>query len=74
MLTNIPSLAGLFARALVTGWSIYAIWRTKYREGVYHQLIAVPGTPCSVELFDAYFGTRIAYEVIAMFLSIPIPI
>jgi hypothetical protein len=62
-------LAGLGARTLLTGWSIYALWRTKHQERVYYQLVADPGTPCSIDMFPTYFHTRIMYEIPDLILS-----
>jgi len=63
-------LAVLATRSLITGWSIYAIWRTKYIESVLEELIFNPGTPCSVNLLPEYFQIRIAYEIPDLILNI----
>ncbi|KAF9456389.1 hypothetical protein BDZ94DRAFT_1315202 [Collybia nuda] len=52
-------LTVLAARSLVTGWAMYAIWRTKYNEGIFEEMIYNSGTPCSINLFPDYFSTRI---------------
>lgn len=62
------SLAVLMTRVLVTAWTIYGVWRTEYYQGIFNELVA-PGTPCSLDLFTTYFGTRIAYQVSKLPLS-----
>lgn len=60
---SLCSLTVLCARMLVTGWSAYAVWRTKHIEQSFNEIIINPNTPCSVNLSPDYFKTRTAYEV-----------
>jgi len=70
MTDSIPhTLAILATRALVTAWAAYAIWRTKYIEGIFREVITQSGTPCSIDLFPAYFPTRIQYEIPDLILN-----
>ncbi|KAI3612725.1 hypothetical protein WG66_014612 [Moniliophthora roreri] len=62
-------LAGLGARVLLTAWSAYALWRSKWQELVYGGMIETPGTPCSVEMFAGYFKARLNYEIIDLVLN-----
>ncbi|KAG6826444.1 hypothetical protein H0H92_015771 [Tricholoma furcatifolium] len=63
MKDSVPhTLAVLATRILITFWSAYALWRTKYIETQFTQMIFQSGTPCSLNVFPAYFGTRISYE------------
>ncbi|TFK37643.1 hypothetical protein BDQ12DRAFT_150777 [Crucibulum laeve] len=63
------TLAVLITRGLITGWSIYAVWRTQYYKDIFQEIISKPGTPCSLELFSPYFQTRTAYEIADLVLS-----
>jgi len=63
------TLTVLGARALATGWSMYAIWRSRYWERKIQQLVSDPGTPCSVDLFPSFFPTRLAYEIADLVLN-----
>jgi len=62
-------LTVLAARSLVTGWAMYAIWRTKYNEGIFEEMIYNSGTPCSINLFPDYFSTRVHYEIPDLILN-----
>ncbi|KAF8918319.1 hypothetical protein CPB85DRAFT_1430505 [Mucidula mucida] len=63
-------VAGVIARTLLTAWSAYAIWRTQSKREIYQQLIANPGTPCSVDLFPIYFKVRLNYEIPDLVLNV----
>ncbi|KIY67023.1 hypothetical protein CYLTODRAFT_422908 [Cylindrobasidium torrendii FP15055 ss-10] len=61
---SVPHLiASICARVLLVAWSSYVIWRTKYTEMMYAQLLRAEGTPCSIEFFPEYFGTRTMLEI-----------
>lgn len=58
------SLSVVITRILVTGWSIYAVWRSKFDENVYEEILSNKGTPCSLEIFSTYFERRLPILVI----------
>ncbi|TRM67554.1 hypothetical protein BD626DRAFT_564481 [Schizophyllum amplum] len=61
---SVPHILGvLAARALITGWSAYAVWRTLHQRAVFYELLVAPGTPCTVDFFPSYFNTRVGYEI-----------
>ncbi|KAF9004852.1 hypothetical protein BDZ89DRAFT_1145505 [Hymenopellis radicata] len=67
---SVPHVAGVMARTLLTAWSAYAVWRTQSKKEIYQQLIANPGTPCSVDLFPIYFKVRLNYEIPDLVLNV----
>jgi len=71
MYDSVPhTLTVLVTRALMTGWSMYAVWRTNFNESVFEELIYNPGTPCSINLFPDYFRIRVSYEIPDLILNI----
>ena len=57
------SITALVTRILVTAWSIYAVWRTKYHANAYEEIYTRSGTPCALDVFSEYFNTRFAVQV-----------
>jgi len=72
MYDSIPhTLAVFFARVLVTAWSVYTIWRTKYSiQDDFQRLIIGPDTPCHYNYFGAYFASRITFEIPDVILNL----
>ena len=56
-------------RALATGWSMYAFWRGPYFRGNLRELLADPGTPCSLDIFTAFWAKRRGYEIADLILN-----
>ena len=55
---------------LVTGWSLYALWRTtNIRDRMFH-LIENAGTPCHIDLYSQYFARIFALQVRFMYYLI----
>jgi hypothetical protein len=72
MYDSIPhTLAVFFARVLVTAWSVYTIWRTKYSiQDEFQRLIIDPDTPCNYNYFGTYFTNRITFEIPDVILNL----
>ncbi|KDR74112.1 hypothetical protein GALMADRAFT_250902 [Galerina marginata CBS 339.88] len=62
-------LAVLMTRALSTGWAMYAIWRAPYFRDNFQELLADPGTPCSIDVFSAFWEKRQGFEIADLILS-----
>lgn len=63
-------LSVVITRILVTAWSIYAVWRAKYDEATFTELLASPGTPCSLDVFTPYFAKRLPIQIADMVLTV----
>ncbi|KAF7421030.1 hypothetical protein PC9H_011550 [Pleurotus ostreatus] len=64
MYESIPhTLSVLFARALATGWSGYALWRTKHNSKVFETLFIRDNTPCRIDLWDGWSQARVDAEI-----------
>lgn len=64
-------LTALGSRFLIAAWSGYiVIYRTHNQDITFQQMISSPGSPCGVNMFPTYFGTRFAYNVADFVLSI----
>ncbi|KAL4259336.1 hypothetical protein AB1N83_009788 [Pleurotus pulmonarius] len=64
MLDSIPhTLSVLFARAIATGWSGYALWRTKHNSKVFETLFIGPNTPCRINLWNDWSKLRVNAEI-----------
>ncbi|PPQ64911.1 hypothetical protein CVT24_008251 [Panaeolus cyanescens] len=62
-------LAVLMTRTLATAWAMYAIWRGPFFKGNFHEILADPGTPCSLDLFDTFWERRQGFEIADLVLS-----
>jgi len=62
-------LAVLMTRTISAGWAMYATWRGPYFRGHFQELFADPGTPCSLDLFSAFWAKRQGYEIADLLLS-----
>lgn len=69
---SIPhTLALLIARALFTGWSAFALWRTTNIRRRFDDLIIEQGTACGIDFgFGDFFVQRIHYEIPDLLLNI----
>jgi len=69
--TSIPHLlTALGSRFLITSWSSYTIIFKSYnQQTIFQQLVSAPGTPCGVDLFPTFFGTRVVYNIVDVILS-----
>jgi hypothetical protein len=63
MLIAFDRLAALATRVIATGWSAYAIWRTKDIQVRLQGLIFGLETPCHSNLIPTYFRERQKFEV-----------
>ncbi|KAF8797710.1 hypothetical protein BYT27DRAFT_6928724 [Phlegmacium glaucopus] len=63
------TLAALMMRALETGWAAYATWRGSDYQANFQELLADPGTSCSLDLFSAYWRKRHVFEITGLILS-----
>jgi hypothetical protein len=71
MFDSVPhTLAVLMTRGLITSWSAYAVWRTNDLEHRFQELIFQDGTPCSINIFPAYFSLRVSYEIPDLILNV----
>lgn len=61
------SLAVLMTRTISTAWAVYAIWRGPTFNSNFEEIIASPGSPCSLEVFGSFFSTREGFEVSFLF-------
>ncbi|KAF7326872.1 hypothetical protein MVEN_02581100 [Mycena venus] len=68
---SIPHMiTALGSRFLIAAWSAYiVIYRTKSQQRIFRELVSAPGTPCGVELFPTYFGTRYVYNIADVVMS-----
>jgi len=68
---SIPHMiTALGSRFLIAAWSAYiVIYRTPNQRETFQEMVSAPGTPCGVELFPTYFGTRYAYNIADVVLS-----
>lgn len=62
-------LTVLFTRTFVTGWSAYTVWRSFRDQAMLEEVFMNPGTPCSIDLFSAYFKRRIPLQISDLVLS-----
>ncbi|KAK0463122.1 uncharacterized protein EV420DRAFT_1157501 [Desarmillaria tabescens] len=69
---SVPHIvAGFCARALLSSWSAYVLWRTHSKKSIYQELIGDAHTPCSVDLFNEdYFRVRNGYEIPDLILNL----
>ncbi|KAF5375349.1 hypothetical protein D9615_008029 [Tricholomella constricta] len=71
MYDSVPhTLAVLMTRGLITAWSAFAVWRTKFIESKLQEMIFQNGTPCSFDPFPAYFNLRVSYEIPDLILNV----
>ncbi|KAF7373393.1 hypothetical protein MSAN_00548900 [Mycena sanguinolenta] len=64
-------LTALGSRLLIAAWSGYiVIYRTNNQAVTFQEMVSAPGSPCGVDLFPTYFGTRYAYNIADFVLSI----
>ncbi|KAJ3514815.1 hypothetical protein NLJ89_g2147 [Agrocybe chaxingu] len=57
------TLAVLMTRFISTAWALYAIWRGPTFRSNWQQLIADPGTICSLDVFNEYWSRRRGFEI-----------
>ncbi|KJA15153.1 hypothetical protein HYPSUDRAFT_208137 [Hypholoma sublateritium FD-334 SS-4] len=62
-------LAVLMTRTISTAWAAYAIWRGPTFNSNFEEIIASPGSPCSLEVFASFFSTRQGFEIADLILS-----
>ncbi|KAF4611421.1 hypothetical protein D9613_003786 [Agrocybe pediades] len=62
-------LAVLMTRAISAAWAIYAVYRDPLYRGNLQQLLADPGTPCSLDIFSQYWSRRQPFEITDLVLS-----
>ncbi|KAL0952571.1 hypothetical protein HGRIS_006827 [Hohenbuehelia grisea] len=63
------TLTLLLARALITAWSAYAIWRTQHLEEVFRLLFINPDSPCHIDLWPGYGQARLSAEIPDLILN-----
>jgi len=63
------TLAALMTHALEAGWAVYATWRGPTYQANFQKLTAQPGSPCSLDLFSAYWKQRHVFEISDAILS-----
>jgi len=62
-------LALVIARFLATGWSTYAVWRTRNISDRVQHLIQNPDTPCHFDLYEPYFARRTSLQIADLILN-----
>jgi len=63
------TLAVLMTRTISTAWAMYAVWRGPYFSGHFQELLADPGTPCSLDIFSSFWSKRLGFEIADLILS-----
>ncbi|EAU87568.2 hypothetical protein CC1G_11877 [Coprinopsis cinerea okayama7 len=70
VMDSVPHLlTAIVTRTIVTAWSAFSLWRTTRDQSLFHELLAEPGTPCSLDLFTDYFQNRIPLQITDVVLS-----
>jgi hypothetical protein len=62
-------LAVLMTRTIYTAWAMYSVWRVPYYRQLFLDVLADPGTPCSVDLFTDFWTRRQGFEIGDLLLS-----
>lgn len=62
-------LAMIVSRILATAWSAFEIWQTLNIERQFGQLLFGQDSPCNINIYPAYFSTRIGYEIFYLCLN-----
>ena len=50
-------------RTISAAWAAYATWRNPFYKEHFQELIADPGTPCSLDIFTPFWHKRQIFEV-----------
>ncbi|TFK69795.1 hypothetical protein BDN72DRAFT_896988 [Pluteus cervinus] len=68
---SVPHILTVMAtRLLLSGWSIYAVWRTGLYNGRFQELVNSPNSPCGVNFFPTYFQIRKGIEIPDLLLNL----
>ncbi|KAH9477056.1 hypothetical protein JR316_0010972 [Psilocybe cubensis] len=62
-------LSVLMTRFISTAWSSYSVWRGQAFSANFQELIGDPGTPCSLDIFQSFWGSRFGLQIADLLLS-----
>uniref|UniRef100_A0A8H8CFA3 Uncharacterized protein n=1 Tax=Psilocybe cubensis TaxID=181762 RepID=A0A8H8CFA3_PSICU len=62
-------LSVLMTRFISTAWSSYSVWRGQAFSANFQELIGDPGTPCSLDIFQSFWGSRFGLQFFMALLA-----
>ncbi|KAF8870641.1 hypothetical protein CPB84DRAFT_1801795 [Gymnopilus junonius] len=67
---SVPHLLSvLMTHTISAAWAVYATWRNPHFKEHFQEILADPGTPCSLDMFTSFWERRQSLEIVDAVLS-----